>query len=141
MYDAFIKAGFIDVTRDVNRANGAGMQVGDILLNHVHHTEIYTSSGKVTGAHWDYDGKTGDSSGKEICTQNYYNYPWDCVLRFPDSITDNSLQYSLEEIVTALECINGVHGTGDKRRESVTIKGFDYDKVQALVNRIIGYVW
>ena len=32
--------------------------------------------GTVTG------GQTGDQTGREIYTRGYYNYPWDCVLRY-----------------------------------------------------------
>ena len=34
--------------------------------------------------------KPGDQSGKEIKLQNYYNFPWDCVLRYTEdsSTTD-----------------------------------------------------
>ena len=27
-------------------------------------------------------GQTGDQTGREIYTRGYYNYPWDCVLRY-----------------------------------------------------------
>jgi cell wall-associated NlpC family hydrolase len=46
------------------------LQPGDILLIHVEggdqHTEIYAGDGKNVGAHWNYDGKPGDSGGNEI---------------------------------------------------------------------------
>lgn len=45
------------------------LQVGDILWVHngsKHHTEIYIGEGKTIGAHSNYDGVAGDSSGKEI---------------------------------------------------------------------------
>ena len=29
-------------------------------------------------------GKPGDQSGKEIKLQSYYNFPWDCVLRYTE---------------------------------------------------------
>lgn len=34
-------------------------------------------------------GKPEGSSGKEIKLQNYYNFPWDCVLRY--TLEDSSL--------------------------------------------------
>lgn len=141
MYDAFIKSGFKDVTAKVNKETGDGLQVGDVLLNHVHHTEIYTSPGTVTGAHWDYDGKEGDSSGLEICSKPYYNYPWDCVLRYGEDEPVKNYSYSLEEVQLALQCINGDFGTGDERKKAIKEKGFKYAKIQNLINNIIAFVW
>jgi len=82
MLEVFKKCGFTDVKNKVNFATGSGLQYGDILLNTYHHTEIYIGNGKVCGAHSNYDGKTGDSSGKEINIKNYYNYPWYHCLRY-----------------------------------------------------------
>ena len=45
------------------------LQTGDILYVHnsrIQHTEIYYQDGKSVGAHTDYDGKPGDSSGNEV---------------------------------------------------------------------------
>lgn len=39
---------------------------GDILVNPSYHIEIYDGNKMDVGAHWDWDGKTGDSSGEEI---------------------------------------------------------------------------
>jgi uncharacterized protein YjdB len=39
---------------------------GDILVNPSYHIEIYDGNKMDVGAHWDWDGKTGDSSGQEI---------------------------------------------------------------------------
>jgi hypothetical protein len=30
-------------------------------------------------------GKVGDQTGWEIHTRSYYNYPWNCVLRYPET--------------------------------------------------------
>lgn len=144
MYDAFIESGFKDVTESVNRVTGDGLKTGDILLNMVHHTEMYTSPGTVTGAHWDYDGKPGDGSGLEICSRKYYNYPWDVVLRYPDDKPNDSetaYTYSVDEVQLALECINGEYGTGETRKKAVSDKGYYYPKIQSLINNIIAFVW
>lgn len=87
MYFAFLRCGFEDVTNAVNIYTGGGMQKGDVLLNKASHTELYIGDGKcvkasinerggVTG------GQPGDQTGREIYIGRYYNYPWDCVLRF-----------------------------------------------------------
>ncbi|MCL2875762.1 MAG: hypothetical protein FWF12_05625, partial [Betaproteobacteria bacterium] len=42
-------------------------QPGDIYLHDDHHTEMYFGNGQFGGAHWDKDGRPGDSSGGEVC--------------------------------------------------------------------------
>ena len=89
MYTDMVSNGFDDVTGEVNLANGSGLQSGDVLLNHKNHTAMYIGSfmiaqagsnenGGITG------GQPGDQTGREIRTMPYYNYPWDCVLRYYD---------------------------------------------------------
>lgn len=104
MYFSFIKCGFKDVTNLINRSSGVGLEKGDVLLNHSNHTEMYIGNGKcvkasineygkVTG------GKSGDQTGREIYVANYYNYPWDCVLRY---MGDDSEKES-EPAITPIE--------------------------------------
>ena len=98
MYSAFKACGFRDVTSDVNLATGSGLQIGDVLLNKRHHTALYIGNGQICQASINEMGKTvggrtGDQTGKEIWTRSYYNYPWDCVLRYgstPSSGTPTS---------------------------------------------------
>lgn len=101
MLKAFKKCGFTDITSKVNLANGNGLVKGDILLNPYHHTEIYIGNNKVCGAHSNYDGKTGDSSGKEINTKAYYNYPWKNVLRYTETTTETSKKSNITATGTA----------------------------------------
>ncbi len=56
---------------------------GDVLLNEQNHTVMYIGNGKVVAARSS-DGfpQSGDQSKRELCVQNYYDYPWDCVLRY-----------------------------------------------------------
>lgn len=87
MYFSFLKCGFKDVTNSVNLATGGGLEKGDVLLNKANHTEMYIGGGKVVKASINEKGtvtggKTGDQTGREIYVGNYYNYPWDCVLRY-----------------------------------------------------------
>lgn len=55
---------------------------GDILLNTQTHTEIYLGDGMNIGAHWDWDGRPGDSSGTEINIAPYWDSNWEGVLRY-----------------------------------------------------------
>ena len=63
------KAGFQEIKYDKSI-----LQVGDILVNYGSHTEVVSNvSGatlKTVGAHYDEDGKIGDSSGKEVSEVN-----------------------------------------------------------------------
>ena len=77
----FTKAGFTAIP--FSQVGLGGLKRGDILLNEAHHTEMALGNGKFVGAHWNWDGKQGDSSGREISIGAAYDYPWDYVLRPP----------------------------------------------------------
>lgn len=60
---------------------------GDILLNTANHTEIYIGNEMNVGAHINEKGtvrggRSGDQTGREICTNAYYSYPWNGILRY-----------------------------------------------------------
>lgn len=86
----FLARGFKDVTNSVNLASGAGMQRGDVLLNIVHHTAMYIGNGQLCEAAGNErggitGGQVGDQTGNEIRVRSYYNFPWNCVLRYSES--------------------------------------------------------
>lgn len=83
MKSVFLKCGFTDMTKSCNLYSGAGMLPGDVLLNEVHHTAMYCGGGNVVHARGQSFGSSapGDQ-GQEIAITPYYNYPWDCVLRY-----------------------------------------------------------
>lgn len=90
MYSVFLQCGFRDVTNKVNLATGSGLIAGDVLLNHVNHTAMMISTSQLAQASCDENGgisggKVGDQTGYEIHTRSYYNYPWNCVLRYPET--------------------------------------------------------
>lgn len=63
-------------------------QPGDILLNDVNHVAVYIGGGKLAQASIDERGKAtggqgGDQTGRETNISPYYNYPWNCYLRWP----------------------------------------------------------
>ena len=87
MRDVFLRCGFEDVTGLVSLGDGRGLLAGDVLLNAQRHTAMMVDRstlvqasinehGSTTG------GETGDQTGGEIALRGYYNYPWDCVLRY-----------------------------------------------------------
>lgn len=83
MRSAFLACGFVDVTYEVGLSTGYGVQAGDVLLNYSAHTCMSVGNGKVANCRTD-EGhpQTGDQSGNEIRIQNYWNFPWNCVLRY-----------------------------------------------------------
>lgn len=90
MYSVFLQCGFKDVTNKVNLATGSGLIAGDVLLNHQNHTAMMISTSQLAQASCDENGgisggKVGDQTGYEIHTRSYYNYPWNCVLRYPET--------------------------------------------------------
>lgn len=136
MYNVFLKCGFKDVSKTINLKNGIGLKRGDILLAVNHHTEIYIGNGKNVGARISelgkIYGKGGDQTGQEIRTHKYYNYPWNVVLRYPESnshTVDNSVDNSIT--LFAKDIINGKYGNGVERKENI------YKTVQSEVNNIL----
>ena len=91
---AALRCGFRDVSAQVNRASGAGLQLGDILLNEASHVAMFVGNGNLVHASINErggitGGQPGDQTGREICVRSYYNSPWDCVLRYgEDKPTD-----------------------------------------------------
>lgn len=68
-------------------ANDGKPRVGDILLNDKSHVAVCTSPGMLSQASIDERGKiaggqSGDQTNRETNTKAYYNYPWNCYLRY-----------------------------------------------------------
>jgi len=90
MRAVFLACGFKDVTNTVNRATGAGVERGDVLLNELSHTALALGGGRIVHAAGNErggisGGTPGDQTGAEICERAYYNSPWDCVLRYVET--------------------------------------------------------
>lgn len=82
-----LRRGFADVTAACNLSTGAGVQEGDVLLNYARHTALSLDAGRIVQASANErggatGGTPGDQTGREIYERAYYNYPWDCVLRY-----------------------------------------------------------
>ena len=135
MYPIFLKCGFKDITKTINLQTGKGLKRGDILLNDKYHTEIYIGNGKNVGARISelgtIYGTGGDQTGQEIRTHNYYNYPWNYVLRYAQTV-DTPVNSPNKHITDfAKDVILGKYGTGDDRIEII------YKTVQQEVNNIL----
>lgn len=86
MRSDFLNNGFA-VPVNVNLATGANLAPGDVLLNEAHHTAMFVGNGMIVHASGNEfggatGGMTGDQTGREICVTGYFNFPWDCVLRY-----------------------------------------------------------
>lgn len=93
MLAAFTRCGFKSFRDD----HGAGLRVGDVLLNEQKHTAIVCSLNpvKVVNAGGDRGyPQSGDQTGTEIRVQNYWSFPWDWVLRYEGKAVSNPPQSS-----------------------------------------------
>lgn len=78
MYNRFTAKGFQDVTSSCNLSTGAGMKKGDILLNVEKHAALVQLDGGTTV-------EARSTKDGIVANVPYRNYPWDYVLRYPDS--------------------------------------------------------
>ena len=96
MRAAFLLAGFKDVTASVDLQTGSGLHRGDVLLNYTSHTAMYIGDGKIVHARSSEGNNIpGDQNGQEIRIQPYFNFPWDCVLRYPETVDDDEKETGL----------------------------------------------
>lgn len=73
---------------------------GDVLLTEPNgHTVIYLGGSRILGAEGDWDGRRGDSGGREVCERSYYDYSYNWILRPPtsaageeDEVTDADIE-------------------------------------------------
>ena len=138
MRPAFLACGFQDVTCKVNLATGAGLVRGDVLLNTVHHTAMFCGNHTLVQASINEKGGAvggvpGDQTGREFWIRSYYNYPWNCVLRYPEAA--GSTKISVEEVAKGV--IAGRYGNGSDRKAAIKALGLDYTAVQKRVNEIL----
>lgn len=85
MEEVFLKCGFVkvaiskrqrgDILLQHDKKTGKGHTAAVVDFNTIVHASI-NEKGTTTG------GKTGDQTGKEICTRPYYSRPWDCCLHY-----------------------------------------------------------
>ena len=77
MRAAFLRCGFADVLDDVNRYTAGGLCPGDVLLNTEEHAALYLGEGRIVQA---------DGVHQSIAPGDYFNYPWDAVLRLREEL-------------------------------------------------------
>ena len=95
MRGPMIACGFVDVTYAIGLESGYGLQPGDVLLNYASHTCLAIGGKKVANCRTDEGNpQSGDQSGNEIRIQGYWNFPWNCVLRYQGSHTGSMVSGS-----------------------------------------------
>lgn len=139
MYSVFKKCGFVDVTRSVNIKTGSGLMRGDVLLNRRCHTAMYIGSGQIVQASINEKGTAtggipGDQTGKEFLVRSYYNYPWDYVLRYPETAEKAHKKTNAD---IAKEVIWGLWGNGSERIRRLRKAGYNPGEIQKIVNKMI----
>ena len=88
----FLVNGFTDVAPLVSSSND--LIPGDVLLKTNTHAAMYVGGGLIVHAAGDYDGKPGDSTGKEITSDQYKNFDgyFDRIFRY--KVPPNTYAYS-----------------------------------------------
>lgn len=111
MFSVCLSCGFKDVTSGINLSTGAGLKRGDILLNIASHVVMYIGNGKIVHARSsEGNSMPGDQSGNEIRIQSYWNYPWDVVLRYVETVDyDDETTSAPNPVVNTLEA-DGIVG-------------------------------
>ena len=139
MYSVFKKCGFVDVTQSVNLKTGSGLVRGDVLLNRRSHTAMYIGRGQLVQASINEKGSAtggnpGDQTGREFLIRSYYNYPWDYVLRYPETAEKIHKKTNAD---IAREVIRGLWGNGSERIRRLRKAGYNPGEIQKLVNKMI----
>lgn len=82
--------------------NDNNPQRGDILLNDADHTAVYIGGRQLAQASQSENntafGQPGDQTGYETNISEYYNYPWDCFLRYTGDDTMALNEQDLQQV-------------------------------------------
>lgn len=99
---------------------------GDILLralgDSTGHTVVYLGDGYIVGAEGNWDGRPGDSSGREVCRRTYYPYDYNWILRYVE-----------EEIIVVDKVADAIYRLYNKYAGQHHFTT-DHDEAQALAN-------
>ena len=115
MPEAFMACGFRDVTNEINRSNGAGTMPGDVLINRENHAAMVVNGGRIVQARSDLDGMPGDSSGQEIRTQGWYDFPWTHILRYTEGSSPSQPETPAEPAAPRSTLKKGMSGEDVKQ--------------------------
>lgn len=116
-YD-FLRNGFVQVM-------DGSLRRGDVLLHEKNHTAMYIGNNQLVHASINEKGtikggQVGDQTGSEICIRGYYNYPWDCVLRYVGDLDESEEAGSVSNLDTGL-ILRGQTGTRVEKVQALLI--------------------
>lgn len=80
---------------------------GDVLLRALGdssgHTVLWLGNDRIVGAEGDWDGRSGDGSGTEVCERSYYDYGYNWILRPPAKYSrEEEAKVEIEEVKDAV---------------------------------------
>ena len=111
-------------------------QRGDILVRvdpkgGTGHVVIYLGDGRIVGAEGDWDGKRGDSSGREICERSYYSYGYKYIVRLPEGAGKVSIEKVDNAVYRLYNPNAGQHlfTASHSEAESLASIGWEYEGV------------
>ena len=106
--------------------NADNVRRGDVLIDDGHHTEFAISNTQTVGAHWNYDGVNGDSSGQEISVaDNVRACNWTYIYRLGNGASGSGL---VNGILSAKQELNTRVMTDEELREvSKRLSGYDFE--------------
>lgn len=132
MRGSMLRHGFADVTARVSLSGGAWLVRGDVLLNCARHTALYIGNGQLVQASANEHGAatggvTGDQTGREIAVRAYYNYPWDCVLRYApdDDAREENKTPRTAEIALPIITAGTVSAAVGAMQGALRVRGYD----------------
>lgn len=137
LYNRLTKAGFKSIPINAER------KPGDIFLTPGHHVVMCVDKNKIVHASGNEKGKikggkTGDQTGREICTRSFYtpSYGWKYHLRYSEEPEKKDpVTYTIPKLLT--DIADGKYGSGDERKKAIEEMGLDYTTVQYLVNAML----
>lgn len=94
------------------------------------HVVIYLGGGRIVGAEGDWDGRAGDSSGREICERSYYSYGYKYIVRPPEEASvsikeEKGAVYRLYNPNDGQHHLTASHGEA----ETLASVGWDYEGI------------
>ena len=109
------------------------------------HVVIYLGDGRIVGAEGDWDGRRGDSSGREITERSYYQYGYDYIVRPPEEASvsikeEKGAVYRLYNPNSGQHHLTASHSEAESlasigwNYEGVAFKSGDGDPVYRLYN-------
>lgn len=135
LYDQLKECGFKELSVNDSR------KAGDIFLTPGHHVVMCVDGNKIVHASLNEKGKikggeTGDQTGKEICTRNFYtpSYGWKYHLRYSQPEAPKT-KYKIPQLL--VDVAEGKYGNGAVRKNKLEAEGYDYETIRKLVNSML----